>query len=73
MASLNGLSKQVDSFNGTGLPTANFTHGYREYKVLIPDSWGKSSDCNLLKISFVFNSLKYVFWIPNFLTIKNIA
>ena len=41
--------------------------------VLIPDLWGESSDCNLLKISSVFNELKDVFWIPNFLTIKNIA
>ena len=41
--------------------------------VLIPDLWGKSSDCNLLKIPLVFNRLKDVFWIPNFLTIKNIA
>ena len=43
------------------------------YRVLIPDLWGKSSDCNLLKILLVFNRLKDVFWIPNFLTIKNIA
>ena len=42
-------------------------------KVLIPDLWGKSSDRNLLKIPLVFNRLKDVFWIPNFLTIKNIA
>ena len=45
----------------------------RQVQVLIPDLWGKSSDCNLLKIPLVFNRLKDVFWIPNFLTIKNIA
>ena len=54
-----------------------FRHGLMPYLmdivVLIPDLWGESSDCNLLKISSVFNRLKDVFWIPNFLTIKNIA
>ena len=46
---------------------------FEGWAVLIPDLWGKSSDRNLLKIPLVFNRLKDVFWIPNFLTIKNIA
>ena len=51
----------------------NVRYSFRRLLVLIPDLWGESSDCNLLKISCVFNDLKDVFWIPNFLTIKNIA
>ena len=72
--SLNALSLKVliPDLWGKSSDTKSRYKAIRLY-VLIPDLWGKSSDRNLLKIPLVFNRLKDVFWIPNFLTIKNIA